>query len=98
MSSLASSPTPPPWVADVQAIEDILVGMDREMRDLQAMHATRLGSVFGKDLENMEGRIERKTRDMTDQFRYAERLLQKVGMATKRSEDNAALGANIQRR
>jgi hypothetical protein len=93
-----SSSSPPAWVADVQAIEDVLAGIQQDMKDLQSMHATRLGSVFGKDLETMEGRIEKKTRDMTDQFRYAERLLQKVGMATRRSEANAAIGANIQRR
>lgn len=96
LSSMSSAP--PAWVADVQAVEDVLVGIQRDMKDLQAMHATRLGSVFGKDLENMEGRIEKKTRDMTDQFRYAERLLQKVGVATRRSESNVAIGANIQRR
>jgi hypothetical protein len=92
------SSAPPAWVADVQAVEDVLVGIQRDMTELQAMHASRLGSVFGKDLENMEGRIEKMTRDMTDQFRYAERLLQKVGMATRRDEKNITLGANIQRR
>jgi len=29
------------------------------------MHATRVGSVFGKDLDNMEGQIEKMTRDIT---------------------------------
>ena len=97
LSSLGGDKASPLWVQDVQAVEDVLVHIQQEMTDLQSMHATRLGSVFGKDLENMEGRIEKKTRELTDQFRYAERLLQKVGMATRRGDD-AAIGANVQRR
>ena len=63
------------------------------------MHASRIGSVFGKDLDNMEGQIENKTSEITDQFRYAERLLQKVGVATRRSGgEEATVGANVQRR
>ena len=47
----------------------------------------------------MEGRIEGLTQNLTDQFRYAERLLQKVGMATRRAGgEEATVGANVQRR
>ena len=47
--------------------------------------ATIMGSVFGKDLNDMENGIERMTRDITDRFRRAERVLQKVGTASRRA-------------
>lgn len=89
----------PSWVADVDAVESCLRDIQQHMKDLQSMHAQRVGSVFGKDLEVMENSIEKKTADVTDQFRYAERLLQKVGMATRRAGgQEATVGANVQRR
>ena len=96
MTSMRGSPA---WVDDVDAVENCLTTIHRQMDQLQSMHASRVGSVFGKDLEDMEGRIEKMTREVTDQFRYAERLLQKVGMATRRAGgEEATVGANIQRR
>lgn len=90
---------PPAWVEDVDAVEQCLTDIQRHMDQLKSMHASRVGSVFGKDLEDMEGRIEKLTRNITDQFRYAERLLQKVGMATRRAGgEEATVGANVQRR
>ena len=89
----------PAWVSDVDAVESCLAEIQQHMKDLQSMHAQRVGSVFGRDLEDMEHLIEKKTADVTDQFRYAERLLQKVGMATRRAGgQEATVGANVQRR
>ena len=91
---------PPAWVDDVHAVEHCLDEIVRQMNSLQSMHAQRVGDVFGKgDLLDMEGRIEGLTQNLTDQFRYAERLLQKVGMATRRAGgEEATVGANVQRR
>ena len=95
----ALSSQPPPWVEDVDAVNEVLGDIQRQMDQLHSMHATRVGSVFGKDLDNMEGQIEKMTRDITDAFRYAERLLKKVGVATKRAGgEEAQVGANVQRR
>jgi len=89
----------PAWVSDVNTVEECLKTITREMNQLQSMHAQRVGSVFGKDLADREGQIEKRTRDITDQFRVAERCLQKVGMATRKSGgEEATVGANIQRR
>ena len=103
MSSLKAgggmTATPPAWVSDVDAVHDVLADIQRQMDQLHSLHATRVGSVFGKDLDNMEGQIEKLTRDITDAFRYAERLLKKVGMATTRAGgEEAQVGANVQRR
>eukprot|EP00558_Chaetoceros_sp_UNC1202_P009528 CAMPEP_0197254018 /NCGR_PEP_ID=MMETSP1429-20130617/67103_1 /TAXON_ID=49237 /ORGANISM="Chaetoceros sp., Strain UNC1202" /LENGTH=57 /DNA_ID=CAMNT_0042716877 /DNA_START=1 /DNA_END=170 /DNA_ORIENTATION=+ len=51
---------------------------------LNAMHATRVGTVFGRDLDDMEYKIENMTGDITDKFRQAERTLMRVGAATRR--------------
>lgn len=96
MSTIGGSPA---WVADVESIEQCLSDIQGRMEQLQSMHATRVGSVFGRDLEDMEGRIEQLTNNLTDQFRFSERLLQKVGVATRRAGgEEATVGANIQRR
>lgn len=96
LSSLSNSP--PSWVGDVDRVKDALAEIQRMMDNLQSLHASRVGSVFGKDLDDMEGRIEYMTRDITDQFRSAERILQKVGAATRRAGgEEAAIGANVQR-
>ncbi|VEU38736.1 unnamed protein product [Pseudo-nitzschia multistriata] len=88
----------PTWVGDVDQVKSILQEIRRQMEDLQALHASRVGSVFGKDLDDMENRIENLTRDITDRFRRAERILKKVGAATRRAGgEEAAIGANVQR-
>lgn len=95
MSNLSSQPL---WVHDVDQVKDALGEIQRRMDDLQSMHASRLGSVFGKDLDDMETRIEVMTREVTDRFRKAERILQKVGAATRRAGgEEASIGANVQR-
>ena len=89
----------PDWVTDADQVETCLAAITQHMADLQSMHAQRIGSVFGRDLADMELLIERKTSSITDQFRVAERLLQKVGYATRRSGgQEATVGANVQRR
>jgi tetrahydromethanopterin S-methyltransferase subunit G len=96
---LTAMGTKPSWVEDVDAVEENLQEIQRQMDQLQSMHAQRVGSVFGKDLEDMEGRIEGLTARITDKFRVCERLLQKVGMATRRAGgQEATIGANVQRR
>ena len=46
----------------------------------------------------MEQRIESMTRNITDRFRTAERILKRVGAATRRlGGEEAAIGANVQR-
>ena len=98
-SGTTSSSQQPAWVADVDKVETCLLEIGHAMKELQSMHAQRVGSVFGKDLEDMERWIEKRTADVTDHFRFAERLLQKVGMATRRSGgQEATVGANVQRR
>lgn len=95
---MTSLNTTPSWVGDVDSVKDTLLDIQRRMDDLQSLHASRVGSVFGKDLDDMEGRIELMTRDITDHFRQAERILQKVGAATRRAGgEEAAIGANVQR-
>lgn len=69
------------------------------MSELASMHASRIGTVFGRDLDAMEKQIERKTTEVTTLFRKAERYLQKVGASTKRAGgEEAMVGANVQRR
>jgi hypothetical protein len=96
---MTSLKQPPAWVDAVHGVEQCLLDITNAMDDLKSMHASRVGSVFGKDLETMEGTIERKTRDITDLFRHAEQLLQTVGRATRRAGgEEATVGANVQRR
>jgi len=88
----------PPWVVDVDRVKSILQEIQRQMDDLRSLHASRVGSVFGKDLDDMEVRIQHMTRDVTDKFRRAERILRQVGAATRRAGgEEAAIGANVQR-
>jgi syntaxin 16 len=56
---------PPQWVDDVDAVHTELSEIVRMMDILQSLHASRVGSVFGKDLDDMEGRIEKLTQDIT---------------------------------
>lgn len=89
---------PPQWVDDVDGINELLSDITRMMGILGSMHASRVGTVFGRDLDDMEKKIERMTNDITDKFRQSERLLQRVGIATKRSGgQEATVGANVQR-
>lgn len=68
------------------------------MVDLASMHASRIGTVFGRDLDNMERQIERKTTEVTTLFRKAERYLQKVGTSTRQAGgEESIVGANVQR-
>lgn len=94
-----SSHKAPTWVKHVESVEHSLVTVQAQMDDLQALHAQRVGSVFGKDLENMEGRIEKMTSQITDEFRLAERHLQTVGKLAQNSAsaEEATVGANVQR-
>jgi syntaxin 16 len=89
----------PQWVSHVDAVERCLVEIRSQMDELQAMHATRLGSVFGKDLASMESRIEQRTHQITGRFRSAEQSLQMIGNLTRRTgnDQDALVGANIQR-
>mmetsp|Transcript_61315 Transcript_61315/g.150077 ORF Transcript_61315/g.150077 Transcript_61315/m.150077 type:complete len:333 (-) Transcript_61315:42-1040(-) len=88
----------PIWVKDVDQVKSILHDIQRNMDTLQKMHASRVGSVFGKDLDDMEVQIEAMTRDITASFRTAEQHLKVVGQATRRAGgEEAAIGANIQR-
>jgi hypothetical protein len=70
MGSLTSSSTalPPQWVDDVDAIHTELSEIVRMVEVLQSLHSSRVGSVFGKDLDDMEGRIEKLTQDITGKF------------------------------
>ena len=98
-SSSGGSIKKPDWVADVEIVEKCINDITQQMKELQSRHAQRIGSVFGRDLQNMESMIEQQTSIITDQFRVAERRLQKVGYATKRSGgQEATVGANVQRR
>lgn len=101
MTSLTSSTDalPPRWVDDVDSVNAALEDIVRMMGILQSMHSNRVGSVFGKDLDDMEGKIEQLTHNVTDRFRQAERVLQRVGAATRNAGgEEATVGANVQRR
>jgi syntaxin 16 len=92
--------TPPVWVKHVEAVEHSLLTIQSQMKDLQALHSQRVGSVFGKNLDNMEGRIEKMTNEITDEMRVAERHLQAVGKqtaTTTTTAEEATVGANVQR-
>lgn len=97
--SSAASTLPPIWVDDVESVKNILSDINRQMGLLNSMHATRVGTVFGKDLDNMEIQIQNMTGDITDRFRKAEKALMRVGHATRRvGGEEATIGANVQRR
>lgn len=99
MSSFGNANIQPSWVQDVDSVEQILKDIQILQQKLLHMHAQRVGSVFGKDLENMEQHIENMTFQVTDKFRTSERLLQKVGLATRNAGgQEATIGSNVQRR
>lgn len=94
----ANSNLPPQWVDEVDAVNGLLSDIFRLMGILNSMHATRVGTVFGRDLDDMEAKIENMTGDITNKFRQAEKLLTRVGIATKRvGGEEATIGANVQR-
>lgn len=98
MTSLNRPQEQPTWVNDVDRVKSILSSIRTQMDDLKALHASRVGSVFGRDLDDMEEQIERMTREITDRFRTTERILKTVGTATRNAGgEEAAIGANIQR-
>eukprot|EP01083_Nonionella_stella_P090036 251530_1 len=97
-ASGANSNLPPQWVDEVDAVNGLLSDIFRLMGILNSMHATRVGTVFGRDLDDMEAKIENMTGDITNKFRQAEKLLTRVGIATKRvGGEEATIGANVQR-
>lgn len=61
----ASKALPPQWVDDVDGVHELLADITRLMGLLGSMHASRIGTVFGKDLDDMEAKIEKFTRDIT---------------------------------
>jgi len=96
--SSSSSTLPPRWVDDVDLIHKEISTIVRLISTLNSMHANRVGTIFGRDLEHMEEKIEQMTKDITDRFRAAERLLKRVGAATKmEGGSDAMVGANVQR-
>eukprot|EP00555_Chaetoceros_dichaeta_P009736 CAMPEP_0198253478 /NCGR_PEP_ID=MMETSP1447-20131203/3887_1 /TAXON_ID=420782 /ORGANISM="Chaetoceros dichaeta, Strain CCMP1751" /LENGTH=296 /DNA_ID=CAMNT_0043939157 /DNA_START=18 /DNA_END=909 /DNA_ORIENTATION=- len=97
-TNTAIAALPPQWVDDVDGVHGLLSDITRSMSILMSMHSTRVGTVFGKDLDDMEVKIENLTKDVTDKFRKAEQLLKRVGAATRRSGgEEATIGANVQR-
>lgn len=89
---------PPDWVNDVDAVNTTIRSIQRLTSELASMHASRIGTVFGRDLDDMERQIERRTTEVTSLFRMAERHLQKVGQSTKRAGgEESTVGANVQR-
>ncbi len=59
---------PPQWVDDVDGINELLSDITRMMGILGSMHASRVGTVFGRDLDDMEKKIERMTNDITGMY------------------------------
>jgi syntaxin 16 len=89
---------PPDWVDDVDAVNSVISDIRRLTSELASMHASRIGTVFGRDLDDMERRIERRTTEVTNLFRKAERHLQRVGASTRRAGgEESVVGANVQR-
>lgn len=98
MNTHLSHSLPPRWVDDVDEINSSLADIQRLMTSLASLHASRLGSIFGNDLEQMEGEIESITRDITNKFRHAEGYLKRVGAATRNAGgEEATVGNNVQR-
>ena len=97
-NNIYSSTLPPHWVNDVDSVNATIEDIQRLMSELASMHASRIGTVFGRDLDNMERQIERKTTEVTTLFRKAERYLQKVGASTRQAGgEESTVRANVQR-
>jgi len=68
------------------------------MELLGSLHASRVGTVFGNDFDDMEAKIDEITRDITSKFRLTENLLHNVGSETRKSGgEEATMGKNVQR-
>lgn len=65
MTNTAVVALPPQWVDDVDGVHGLLSDITRSMSILMSMHSTRVGTVFGKDLDDMEVKIENLTKDVT---------------------------------
>lgn len=88
----------PVWVDDVDQVNNILSDITRLIGTLSSMHASRVGTVFGKDLDDMEMQIDNTTGQITNKMREAEKFLVRIGQATKRAGgEEAIIGANVQR-
>lgn len=83
----------PSWVKQVDEIESIIDEIKNGMQVLLKLHAERMGSVFGSNLDRQEERIEQETAAITQKFRTAESCLQTIGLATR----GETVGANVQR-
>jgi len=94
-----STSLPPKWVDDVDETHTILAEITRLMGVLASLHSSRLGSVFGNDLEHQEVEIDQLTSDITKRFRRSEGLLKRIGHATSQQKDKEerTVGANVQR-
>ena len=85
-------------MSDVDSVNTTVSEIQHLMSELASMHASRIGTVFGRDLDNMERQIERKTTEVTGLFRKAERYLKKVGASTRQAGgEESTVGANVQR-
>ena len=56
---------PPQWVDNMDGVHGLLSDITRFMSILMSMHSTSVGTVFGKDLDDMESKIENLTKDVT---------------------------------
>lgn len=93
-----ASTLPPDWVNDVDSVNATVADIQRLMSELASMHASRIGTVFGRDLDDMERQIERKTTEVTTLFRRAEQYLKRVGASTRQAGgEESTVGANVQR-
>lgn len=97
--NLPNTTLPPKWVDDVDETHTILAEITRLMGVLASLHSSRLGSVFGNDLEHQEVEIDQLTSDITKRFRHAEGLLKRIGYATSQQKDKEerTVGSNVQR-
>lgn len=97
-SNTTCTTLPPDWVGDVESVNATVSNIQHLMSELASMHASRIGTVFGRDLDTMERHIERKTTEVTTLFRQAERALKRVGASTRRAGgEESTVGANVQR-
>mmetsp|Transcript_26408 Transcript_26408/g.48552 ORF Transcript_26408/g.48552 Transcript_26408/m.48552 type:complete len:323 (+) Transcript_26408:78-1046(+) len=97
-NNVYASTLPPDWVNDVDSVNATISDIQHLMSSLASMHASRIGTVFGRDLDTMERQIERKTTEVTTLFRKAEQYLKKVGTSTRRAGgEESTVGANVQR-
>lgn len=58
----------PKWVCDVDSIHNIISDINHLMEMLGLLHSSRIGTVFGNDLDDMEVKIDKITRDITGRY------------------------------